>query len=63
VVDGDFVVADEEGVVVVPAADRDRVLRSAARKEVTEAAESLQEWETAHRRRIDGLLRQRGCTG
>jgi regulator of RNase E activity RraA len=62
VADADHVVADEEGVVVIPAADRDAVLLSAARKEAADAAESLDAWEAAHRRRIDGLLRERGFT-
>jgi 4-hydroxy-4-methyl-2-oxoglutarate aldolase len=54
---GDVVVADEEGIVVVPRARQDDVLRDARTKVAAEQAESLDEWERAHRARIDELLR------
>ncbi|HEX6762100.1 MAG TPA: RraA family protein [Gaiellaceae bacterium] len=60
---GDLVVADEEGVVVVPAGRRDDVLRDAERRLAAEAAVSLDEWEAAHRVRIDALLAERGFDG
>ncbi|GAA2615552.1 RraA family protein [Paractinoplanes durhamensis] len=53
---GDLVVADEEGVVVVPAAQQDEILATGAAKQATEEAQSLDEWEQAHRARIDALL-------
>jgi 4-hydroxy-4-methyl-2-oxoglutarate aldolase len=53
---GDLVVADEEGVVVVPGASRDLVLAKARARLAQEAAESLDDWEKAHRARIDDLL-------
>lgn len=53
---GDIVVADEEGVVVTPGARRDEVLSAARAKPAKEAAESLDEWEAAHRARIDKTL-------
>lgn len=53
---GDIVVADEEGVVVVPSARRDEVLGAARRRSATEAARTLDEWESAHRARIDALV-------
>jgi 4-hydroxy-4-methyl-2-oxoglutarate aldolase len=57
---GDIVVADEEGVVVVPAAGRAGTLRDARARLAAEAADTLDAWETAHRARIDQLLRAQG---
>jgi len=60
---GDVVVADEEGVVVVPRDRREQVLLDARAKLAKEAAESLDAWEAAHRARIDGILRANGFEG
>ncbi|GAA3057172.1 RraA family protein [Streptomyces glomeratus] len=57
---GDIVVADEEGVVVVPAVRREEVLAAARKKLAKEAAETLDAWEEAHRAKIDALLAERG---
>jgi len=57
---GDIVVADEEGIVVVPAARREQVLRDAHAKLALEAGETLDEWEAAHRARIDQILADGG---
>jgi regulator of RNase E activity RraA len=53
---GDLVVADEEGIVVVPAAQRDEVLAAGAAKQAAEQAQTLDEWERNHRARIGALL-------
>ena len=53
---GDLVVADEEGIVVVPAAERETALAAAEAKAKADAAQSLDDWERAHRAKIDGLL-------
>ena len=60
---GDIVVADDEGIVVVPADRRDQVLRAASAALAADAAISLDEWEPAHRARIDSLLAERGFAG
>jgi regulator of RNase E activity RraA len=60
---GDVVVADEEGIVVVPIARLDAVLSSAQARASRDAAETLEAWETAHRARIDDILRSKGFTG
>ena len=57
---GDVVVADNEGIVVVPAARRDAVLAEARARAAADAAETLDTWEAGHRARIDDILRRRG---
>ena len=56
---GDIVVADEEGIVVVPADRAAAVLQVAEARAAKEATETLDEWETVHRARIEQLLRQK----
>lgn len=53
---GDLVVADEEGIVVVPGAERETALAAAGAKAKADAALSLDDWERAHRAKIDSLL-------
>jgi 4-hydroxy-4-methyl-2-oxoglutarate aldolase len=60
---GDLVVADEEGVVVVPGGRRHEVLRDARAKRAKEDSQSLDDWAAAHRSRIDKILAERGFQG
>jgi regulator of RNase E activity RraA len=60
---GDIVVADEEGVAVTPADRSEQVLRDARARMATEAAQSLDDWEAAHRATVDKLLAGQGFTG
>jgi regulator of RNase E activity RraA len=53
---GDLVVADEEGVVVIPQEELDDTLAAAEAKLQADAALTLDEWEQAHRAKIDALL-------
>jgi regulator of RNase E activity RraA len=57
---GDVVIADEEGIVVVPAARQATVLAAAQARAAKDAAETLDAWEAAHRARIEGILRAKG---
>jgi len=59
---GDVVVADEEGIVVVPAARADDVLKAAQRRAAKDVAQTLEQWEAQHRERIDAILRDKGFT-
>jgi regulator of RNase E activity RraA len=59
----DIVVADEEGVVVVPAARAAAVLPAARARAERDAATDLAAWEADHRARTDALLRELGFTG
>lgn len=58
---GDIVVADEEGIVVVPHGRATEVLKKAQAKAEAEAAEDLEGWARAHREQIDALLKAKGC--
>ena len=60
---GDIVVADEEGIVVVPAAQAARVLKAAEARAAKDAGETLEAWEAAHRSRIEAILEQKGVAG
>ena len=60
---GDIVVADEEGIVVTPLARLDDVLLAAQAKLAKDEAQTLDEWEAAHRAKIDTLLTEGGFTG
>jgi regulator of RNase E activity RraA len=57
---GDIVVADEEGIVVIPCARQEQVLLDARTKVAREADESLDAWEEAHRARINRILSGKG---
>jgi len=59
----DIVVADEEGIVVIPAAQAERVLKNAQARAAKDAVETLEGWEAAHQARIEAILRQKGFTG
>ncbi|KIF74226.1 diguanylate cyclase [Streptomyces sp. 150FB] len=57
---GDIVVADEEGIVVTPGARQEQVLLDARAKLAKEAAQTLDQWEEAHRARIGKALAEGG---
>ena len=56
----DMVVADEEGVVVVPSGEVAETAMLAQAKVDAEAAETLEQWQAAHEAKIDKALAERG---
>lgn len=60
---GDVVVADEEGIIVVPVAQLETVLQKAQARAAKDATETLAEWEAAHRAKIEQILREKGFVG
>jgi regulator of RNase E activity RraA len=57
---GDVVVADEEGIVVVPRGRAEDVVAKAQAKAAADSALSLDEWERRHRSAVEAALRTRG---
>jgi regulator of RNase E activity RraA len=57
---GDVVVADEEGIVVVPRARAEEVLAKAQARVSADAQLSLDDWERRHRGNVETALRARG---
>lgn len=59
----DMIVADEEGIVAVPAGDCAAVLEAAQARSAADARQSLEEWESAHRARVAKTLADQGFSG
>jgi regulator of RNase E activity RraA len=57
---GDVVVADEEGVVVVPRAQATDVLAKAQARVATDSAMPLEAWEKRHRAAVEAALSAKG---
>ena len=57
---GDAVVADEEGIIVVPSAKLAATLQNAQMRAAKDAAVTLEEWEAAHYARISAILQSKG---
>jgi regulator of RNase E activity RraA len=57
---GDWVIADEEGIAVVPRARLDELYAAAAARFAKDEAQSLEEWERSHRASVEAILAQTG---
>nr|WP_242024085.1 RraA family protein [Nodosilinea sp. FACHB-13] len=57
---GDIVVADEEGIVVIPAAQQAAVWQMAQQRTDQDAAQSLADWEINHRAKVERMLQELG---
>ena len=59
---GDIVVADEEGIAVIPAAEQNKVYEIAKARTMKEESETLAVWEAKHKNKVDRLLKEKGFT-
>ena len=57
---GDMVIADEEGIVVLPAAHAEDIFRAASARAQKDAVTSLEDWVAAHKKTIDDLMKKLG---
>jgi regulator of RNase E activity RraA len=53
---GDMAIADEEGIAVVPMAQREEIWSLAKQRADKDEARSLAEWQANHQAKLDGLL-------
>jgi len=53
---GDIIIADEEGIAVVPHQQKNKVLEKASARTLREETTSLEDWEKNHRAKIEKLL-------
>ena len=57
---GDIIVADEEGIAVIPQAEKEKVYEIAKARTEKDASQSLADWEAAHRQKIETILKAKG---
>jgi 4-hydroxy-4-methyl-2-oxoglutarate aldolase len=60
---GDIVIADEEGILVVPGDHQEEILAAAEQKAARDEATSLETWRQEHQARIEGILQKQGFNG
>jgi 4-hydroxy-4-methyl-2-oxoglutarate aldolase len=60
---GDMIVADEEGIVAVPVERLNEVFGLAQKREQKEANTTLEQWEAAHRKKVEESLKKKGFAG
>jgi len=58
----DLIVADEEGIVVIPHARAAEILAKATARAAKDAAQTLEAWQSDHRSRVDAALAKLGIT-
>lgn len=57
---GDIVIADEEGIAIIPASRQETVWEIAQERTKKDAATSLADWEKSHQAKIERLLTEKG---
>jgi 4-hydroxy-4-methyl-2-oxoglutarate aldolase len=60
---GDMVIADEEGIAVVPMAQREEIWALAKQRADKDEANTLADWQANHRAKVDGHLQKLGYEG
>ena len=56
----DIIVADEEGIAVIPAAEQDRVYEIAQARAIKDSEQTLDQWQAQHQAKIEQILQTRG---
>ncbi|MEL6928440.1 MAG: RraA family protein [Cyanobacteria bacterium J06600_6] len=59
---GDIVIADEEGIAVIPQSEQESVYQIALARMSKEASETLEEWEAQHQAKVERILQAKGFT-
>lgn len=57
---GDIIVADEEGIAVIPQLEQEAVYQIALARMEKEASETLEDWEANHRAKVERILKAKG---
>lgn len=57
---GDIIIADEEGIAVVPKAQAEEVYQIAKARTDKDASMSLEEWQSEHSKKVEARLRELG---
>jgi hypothetical protein len=60
---GDMVIADVEGIVVLPAAKAEYILKAAVARAAKDSSTSPEDWVAAHKKTIDDLVKKLGIDG
>ena len=57
---GDIIVADEEGIAVIPSSEQDKVYEIAKNRTQKEESETLELWQAQHQAKIERILKEKG---
>ena len=60
---GDIIVADEEGIAVIPSSQQEKVYEIAKNRTQKEESETLESWQAQHQAKIERILKEKGFVG
>lgn len=63
ITNGDMIIADHEGVAVLPQQDAERIYQSASAKADKEAETSLEDWQASHQAKISAAVKRAKTKG